>query len=171
MKTIRIGFSTPKHKFLPVFSWAIKLIGRTPYSHVYVRWQTDYGPSICYHAAGHSLHFLSAYMFNRTINMIEEFEITLSDSRYRSMMIYCLENAGKSYGLLEVMAIAIRKITGINLKFLRSGDKKQYCAELVYRIIGIVKEQECPTDPDQIDMKQIYGIVKLMASKEVPGSG
>lgn len=165
MKTITIGFSKPKNKLFPIFSWLIRLYERTPYSHCYLRWETSYGPKICYHAAHTSLHFLSQRQFDKEIKVVEEFTITIPESRYGRVVKYCLETCGQSYGLREVFGIAISEGLGIKWNILKTGEKEQFCAELVYRVLGLITDDKLTKDADMVKLSYVYNLVKEKAAK------
>lgn len=162
MKKIRIGFSKPKDKIFPLFSWAIRLYERTPYSHVYIRWKTKWGTWLCYHAASVMIHFLGEYSFNKHITIVEEFEFGLSEEQFDKLMQFCTKYVGQDYALLEVLMIPFvdylaRKGELVNYA---SGDNKQYCAELVMRAFGEMEGKKLTQDEDRVKLKQVYQFVK-----------
>lgn len=159
MKHITIGFSKP-NKFLPLFSWAIRAYEGIPYSHVFIRWQTSVGPSICYHAAHTSLHFLSDRMFEKTVIPVEQFEFDVTDEQYTRLLKYCLETCGNNYALLGVFGIAVADIFKLSKNPFSSGEDSQYCAELVLRSIGEMNQEKLTYDADIIKLKQVYQFVK-----------
>jgi hypothetical protein len=160
MRKLTIGFSKPKGKFLPIFSWLIRWYEGIPYSHVYIRWQTSVGPSICYHAAHTSLHFLSDKQFDQDIHTVEKFDFDISDEQYMRLLKYCLETCGNSYALFEVFGVAIADIFKLSKNPVSRGEKEQYCAELVLRSIGEMNQEKLTYDADIIKLKQVYQFVK-----------
>lgn len=160
MRKLTIGFSKPKDKLLPVFSWAIRLYERVPYSHVYIRWQTNVGPSICYHAAHTSLHFLSDRMFQKSVDTVESFEFNITDEQYTRLLKYCLETCGNQYALWEVFGIALADLFKLSKNPAGSGGDQQYCAELVLRSIGEMNQEKLTYDADRVKLKQVYQFVK-----------
>lgn len=160
MRKLTIGFSKPKGKLLPFFSWAIRWYEKIPYSHVYIRWQTNVGPSICYHAAHTSLHFLSDSMFEKNVDPIETFEFNITDEQYERLLKYCLETCGSSYALLEVFGLLFMDLLKLNRNPAGTGKDKQYCAELVFRTIGEMNQENLTFDADRVKLKQVYQFVK-----------
>lgn len=159
MRKLTIGFSKPKTKF-PIFSWAIRAYERTVFSHVYVRWQTSVGPSICYHAAHTSLHFLSDTQFNKKICTVESFEFEVTEVQFSKLLKYCLETAGNDYALTGVFAIPLVDLFKLKTNPFGSGPLEQYCAELVYRIVREMTGTELTYDADRVKLKQVYNFVK-----------
>lgn len=158
MRKISIGFSKPKDKKLPLFSWAIRAYEKTPYSHVYIRWQTHWGAWICYHAASVMVHFLGEEAFNKKITIVEEFEFSVSDEQFDKLMQFCIKYAGADYGLRDVLRIPL---WDLGLRPASSDDPwKQYCAELVMRAFGEMEGKKLTQDEDRVKLKQVYQLVK-----------
>jgi len=159
MRKLTVGFSKPKRKF-PIFSWAIRAYEHTEFSHVYVRWQTSVGPSICYHAAHATLHFLSDTCFEKQINTVDSFEFNVSDEKYNKLLKYCLETCGNDYSLVGVLAIPIIDFFGLKKNPFGGGPLEQYCAELVYRILGEMTGDALTYDADRVKLNEVYEYVK-----------
>lgn len=160
MRKMTIGFSVPKCSPFPIFSWAIRAYEGTPFSHVYARWQTSVGPSICYHAAHSTLHFLSDTQFEKKIKVVESFEFTITEEQYGKLMKYCLETCGNDYALVGVLAIPLIDLFGLKKNPFGSGPLEQYCAELVCRILGEMTGEQLAYDADRVKLNQIYEYVR-----------
>ena len=59
MKTIYIEFTKPK-KILPIYSWLIRAIEGTEYSHVRIRWKSSSGVELVYEAGGRSVRLIGS---------------------------------------------------------------------------------------------------------------
>lgn len=160
MKKLTVGFSRPKNSAFPIFSWAIRAYEGTPFSHVYVRWQTSVGPSICYHAAHATLHFLSDSQFEKQITTVDSFEFEVTDEQYSRLLKYCLETCGNDYALVGVLAIPFIDLFGLKKNPFGGGPLEQYCAELVYRILGVMTGAQLTYDADRVKLKEVYNFVK-----------
>lgn len=160
MRKITIGFSKPKNKIFPIFSWAIRAYEHTPFSHVFVRWQTSVGPSICYHAAHTTLHFLSDTCFEKQIKVVESFEFEVTDEQYNKLLKYCLETCGNNYALVGVFGVLYCDLFKVKKNPFGEGPLEQYCAELVYRVIGEMTGAQLTLDADRVKLKQVYEFVK-----------
>ncbi len=152
----------------PLFSWAIRAYEGTPFSHVFVRWQTSVGPSICYHAAHATLHFLSDTQFNKQIQVVEQFEFEVSDEAYGKLLKYCLETCGNDYALVGVFGVLFSDIFKLKKNPFEEGPLEQYCAELVYRILGEMSGAQLTLDADRVKLKEVYNFVK---EKFIAGAG
>ncbi len=164
-----IGFSKPKGKIFPIYSWLIRLFqGNTKYSHVYIRWYSKKADAhIHYHASGRSVHFLCKEEFDKHIDPIEEYEVRISDEGYAKLLHFCMTNAGKDYGLQQAVGIAwvyINKLFGKKIKNpWADGNKSWICSELVGSIIvdviGSKMESGVFIELDSADPKDIKNIV------------
>jgi len=159
VKSITIGFSKPKNMIFPIFSWLIRLIGKTPYSHTYIRWQTSVGPSICYQAAHTTIHFLSDRCFEEQIEEIESFNFSITDEQYGKLLKYCLENCGVKYGLIEVFGVLAAQVFNLKKNPFARGQNEQFCAELVLRIVDEIDGAKPPFDPDLVTLKTLHDYV------------
>lgn len=158
MKKITIGFSTPKNKKLPLFSWIIKAYEGTPFSHVYIRWQTKYGSWLCYHAASTVIHFQGEHAFNEHIKPVEEFEFEISNEDFDKLMEFCIKYAGADYAIWEVLSIPLWD-AGIVTN--DSNDPwSQYCAELICRALASFGSMDLTQSPDRVKLKEVYSFVK-----------
>lgn len=163
MKKLRIGFSKPKDKWLPIFSWAIRLYEGTPYSHVYIRWQTKWNTWLCYHAASVMIHFLGESSFAKHLTIVEEFEFEITDSQFDRLMSFCTKYVGEDYALFEVLMIPVWDFLskrGQTVPTLANSTNKQYCAELVMRALAEMDGENLTFDADRVKLKQVYQFVK-----------
>lgn len=135
-KKLIIGFSTSPS----IVSSLIRTVEGANYSHVYVRFYSEaYDRWLCYHAQASSLHFLSYESFREHFKVIEEFELEVSEETMKKLVQYCIDNAGKPYGRLQLVGMAISRISYLwfSLKLqnpFADGEKTQVCSELVYHV-------------------------------------
>ena len=169
MKKLRIGFSKPKGKIFPIFSWLIRIYEGTPHSHVYIRWETKWNTWLCYHAASVMVHFLGEYSFAKHIEIIEEFEFNVSEEQFDRLMRFCTKNVGQDYALLEALMIPFVDYLEARGKIFHSyasGEVKQYCAELVLRALAEMSQEKLTFDADRVKLKQVYEFVKEKSKSE-----
>jgi hypothetical protein len=163
MTTLRIGFSKPK-SFFPIFSWAIRLFEKTPYSHVFIRWQTSQGVMICYQASGAQINFMGPYAFNKHMTIVDEFEFNnIPDDSWDNLMRFCLNEVGKDYALLGVLFIPFVRLFKLKSNPFCRGENQQYCAELVTRALAHVG-MKLDVDPDSVGLRDVYDFVRISAS-------
>lgn len=135
VKTIFIGFSKPKNSFFPIFSWAIRLIEKTNFSHVYVRHATHYNIDIIYQASGHAVNFESGELFFKKAQTVKEFEFRVSDEAFDAYMSFALRNVGKPYGIKQIFGIFLLKIFKLKSNPFKNGSADYVCSELVAEIL------------------------------------
>lgn len=162
---IKIGFSKPKNKIVPFFSWAIRSVENTEYSHVYANWYSRGAKvNVYYHASGTSVHFLCDEVAKERLQVIHEYEIEIPRERYSKLIHFCMTNAGKSYGMKQVIGIGYSKLMCkinkiINKLFktklkervanpFSDGRKSQVCSELIGALIEDVIDEETNLDLD-----------------------
>lgn len=160
MKSIIIGFSKPKAWFSP-FSWLIRFVERTPYSHVYIRFFSDtFARNIVYQASGRAVNFMGWNLFISKEYSIEEFELSIEDDSHRAMMQYCIDEAGVPYGVLSIFGIGYRLFMGLLNKTVGnpfpSGDASFFCSKLAENIINKFSDQKIPLNPESVLPKDIY---------------
>jgi hypothetical protein len=151
---IKIGFSKPKKWFVP-FSWAIRALYNTKYSHTYVRWYSSgVKVDVAYEASGTSVHFTCKEVFNKKTQIIHEYELDITREQYMSLLHWCMTNAGVSYGTKQAVGIGIMKMFDLSHNPL--GDKnKQICSEVVAHILNEIKDLGIGVDFEKASPKDI----------------
>lgn len=135
MRKIYVGFSKPIHKILPIYSWAIRALEGTKFSHVYVRHSTKYDIDIVYQASGTQVNFESGELFFKKAEAIKEFLFEITDEAFDSYMKFAIQNAGKPYGILQVFGIAVYSLLGLKKNPFPSGSANYVCSEFVGEIL------------------------------------
>lgn len=100
--TIVIGFSRPKAWFEP-FSWLIRLITWSPFSHAYIRYYNSYADRwTVFQASGLKVNFIGNKMFDSIEFVYVEFEIPISENTKRTTVQFAIDKCGSPYGLGQV---------------------------------------------------------------------
>jgi len=138
MKKITIGFSSHEYNLL---SWAIRTVENTPYSHVYIKVHSDsLDRDIIYQASGLAVNFVGTKIFEEKAIIIKEFELDVSDETYLTVIRFAIDQAGKPYGLLDLLGFLYMKAgraMGFNTHNpIRDGEQSYVCSELVATIIA-----------------------------------
>ena len=159
METIYIGFSRPSGWFKP-FSWAIRLLQWTSYSHVYIRVHSNsIDRDIIYQASGLQVNFIGLDLFKSKEIIIKEFPVQITPETKIKVLQYCTDMAGKPYGILEVFGfpwVIFNSFIGrhVNNPF-SDGTNSFVCSEFVGDILKDFLGYPLP-DPQNLDPKQIY---------------
>lgn len=141
MKTIIIGFSRP-HKW-KIFAELIMWWDRSyeganiEMSHAYTRFSgRAWGRDFIYQAAGHKTHFMGSVLFEEINQVVEEYEIPISDEIEIYMGRVCVDREGKPYGIKQVCGqILINLVRIITLNQVRmsnpcaDGEESVTCIE------------------------------------------
>jgi len=134
MPRIIIGFSRPKSK-LAISSYVIRIAENSAYSHAYLRWYSNgIERDMVYHASHGMVHFISGNRFDAEAITVSKYEISLTDEQFKSVMQKCVDLAGTKYGTLQLLGMALEKITGIKNPF-RDGNQTFVCSELVGEVL------------------------------------
>ena len=158
MRTLYIDFTRPIDKPFPVFSYGIRAVQGTPYSHVRLRWINSTGRQVIYEASGSSVKFVGTLAQEQSkVHIVKSYEIGLDRSRYRGLIDLCMEYAGVNYGKLQIIGIALAYLFNMSKNPLSSGKYSQVCSELVGRFLEEVMGFELHLNLDvagplQIDM-------------------
>jgi len=133
---LEIGFSRPKKRILPIYSWAIRAIYRTSYSHVYIRWTTPrIKEDVVYQASGTKINLMAGSIFDKNNYVTSVYEVDITSETYRNLLKYCLQNAGVDYGSLQAVGIGIQHVFNLKKNPFSNGSRAQVCSELVGRIL------------------------------------
>jgi hypothetical protein len=153
MKTITIGLSTTK-KF-NCFSWAIKKLLKTPYSHAYLRLHDDLtNNDMIYQASGLHVNFENINDFINNEIIVKEFPLQVDDDTYTKIISFCEQKVGKPYAIRNIFAIFIYMITGKKL-LKGDGSNKFICSELVGGVLEICGLVNKATDLDYFTPKNV----------------
>lgn len=159
MEFIIVGFSTPK-VFNP-FSWLIKKIQKTKFSHVYIRFHSNaYNRDLVYQASGLKVNFISWKKFQEIESIFAEFPIEIDLHSKQLMIQYCLDQVGKDYDTKGIFGIGIVFIYKMFNKHIKNpfANKEEsfFCSKLAEYILQDFLHQNVGIDPDLVTPKDIY---------------
>jgi hypothetical protein len=166
MKQITIGFSRACTKF-PIFSWLIMLVQKTPYSHVYLKYQDEYLGQTMYFQASHSLvNYMSEAVFLAQETVVKEFTFNISDSCFLSTLQFAANQAGKPYGILEIFGLGIVDFAllfgvGVHNPFKDAG-ATWVCDQLVASLLNTCESVQLPMAINDMAPKDVYNLVSTL---------
>lgn len=158
MESIFIGFSKPKAIFVP-YSWIIRLLQRTKYSHVYIRIPSlSLQRDLIYQASGSKVNFVGLKKFNDEEITVKEYSLQISSEIKTKILQYAIDNSGAKYGIISAIGVAWiiinswfnRKITNP----FKDGQKTFFCDELAGYIIEEIGI-DIPFNPENVGPKEI----------------
>lgn len=159
MRKVVIGFSRPRKKSL--LSTCIMAVEQTNYSHVYVRlYSATYERDLVYQASGLAVNFVGLEHFMDHNLVVDEFEFEISDSAYKKMMQFAIDNAGRPYGGKQLVGMGIRKLglwagTGWKNPWA-DGHQTYVCSELAAYIIKDYISGAIGTNLDDMDPLAVH---------------
>ncbi len=164
MPNIIIGFSRPKSK-LAVIAHIIRLCeGRTPYSHVYLKWHSDsLDRDLVYEAKGSGINFTSPIYFKEHVIVVKEFSLEVSEETKTKIMQYAVDNAREKYGVLQILGIAtVRLLRKLNINIKNPFTAGMVCSELA----GAVLNNFVGVKVEDLDLAGPADIYKILEGLE-----
>ena len=144
VRDVYVGFSKPKMKF-PIYSWLIRALEHTEFSHVYVWHDTKYNLPIIYQASGVAVNFMSGPIFKEKNEVVKEFCFQVTDVAFQKYMQYALENVGRDYSLKQAFGILVKKLFRLKQNPFSNGRSDYICSELVAVILDELMSFKLPT--------------------------
>jgi len=160
MQQIRIGFSRPTSWFAP-FSWIIRLVQWTPYSHVYVSfYSSKYERRLVYQASSLFVNFFGPKTFVKKELVVREFSLSISDETYKKFMQFAIDEAGDPYDILSIIGIGVVLLMGLFGKKISNPFGKRagtfFCSKLVGDILIEIIGAHIAGDINTMLPKDIY---------------
>lgn len=134
-----IGFSKPINRTWPfgyLFSWSIRAVENTEYSHVFISWKSDnLDRELVYEASGTSVHFVGKERFLKKAKIVHSYEIHITEEARKKVIQKAIDYAEAPYGIKQVVGILIVKMArllGRQIKNpLSDGTATWVCSELI----------------------------------------
>lgn len=172
MAKFKVGFSKPTNMTFKWFAWIIMEGYGIPYDHVYVRVHSDsLDRDIIYQASGLAVNFMSPTIFSSINTSIAEFDIEISDEKYKAMMQFAIDNAGKAYGIKEAFGMGIVRICEIFGKKIqnpfRDGQQTYVCSELAGYILEEFAGDQIQGDVYDMSPKVVYDYLISLKPNEL----
>jgi hypothetical protein len=166
MKQITIGFSKACTTF-PIFSWLIMLVQKTPYSHVYLKYQDEFLGQTMYFQASHSLvNSMSAPVFLAQETVYKEFTFNVSDASFLAALQFAANQAGKPYGVLEICGLAIADFAllfGIKIQNpFKDAGQTWICDQLQAALLSTCENVQLPMPLNDMMPKDVYNLVSTL---------
>jgi hypothetical protein len=163
MNEIIIGFSRPK-AWLEPFSWLIRLITWSSFSHAYIRfYDTEYNRWLIFQASGAKVNFIGMTMFDGLENIYEEFNVPISDLTKKVVVQSAIDICGSPYGVGQIIGfgwVLLARLFGKKVKNPFASNSSFVCSELVAEIlIEIDKEDSGTLDPSTMSPQDLYNFM------------
>lgn len=162
MRKLYVEFTRPKG-FKP-FSYLIRAVECTPYSHVRLRWVNTTGVNLVYEASGSSVKFLGPKA-QPDVDVIHTFEFDIDKTAYRRLIQVCMTYAGIRYSISQAIKIGLLSWGIGKGRFTKDGEYAQVCSELVVRVMEKVFGIDLAVDEDTSGPKKLYQELKQVTDK------
>jgi hypothetical protein len=165
MQTLTIGFSKAKSKW-KILSTLIRWLEGTEFSHVFIRWNSEYlQRDVIYQASGSMVHFMEGKRFDSINQTVDKFDILLSDATRKKVIQFAMDQAGAPYSVKQLVGLGLAKLMN-SLGFkgsnpFKDGRSHYICCELVAEVL-IELGYSISQNLDEITPKDIY---ELLSSK------
>lgn len=154
-RKIIIEFTRPKNSLFPWFSYIIRAIEGTDYSHVRLKWKNSSGLDLVYEAAGTGINFKGPIADKDSVYVIDKFDVYVDSKGYRRLINLCVENAGLDYGVKQLLGICLVRLFKLKQNPFSDGRKSQVCSEVVGRFLEEVMGWNTGLDLDIAGVKDI----------------
>lgn len=169
MRTIIIGFSKPKE--FKILAKLIMWFEKTDWSHAYVKFNAiTIERNLIYQASSKMVNFEGSIHFETHAIPIHEYQIDIDDEKYKSIMQFCVDNAGIKYGILSALGAGLVKLgkkLNISIKNpFEDGIHSEFCSELAARVLNQIYLLDY--DLDDITPKDLKEILdKIPEAKKI----
>jgi hypothetical protein len=162
MDSIFFGFSTPKSS--NPFSWLIRIVDKSKFSHAYIRIFDDYSQRwIIYQASGIVVNCIGVKQFNSIENICVEFEIPISIDKKIKTVQFAIDLLGTPYGIKTILGIGIVKLAHIFGKRIENpfadGNKSMVCSKLTACILDEIIIGSKVIDPEVATPTDVYNFL------------
>lgn len=129
---LKIVFTKPKNKKFPIFSWLIRFILKTEYSHcAFILQNKTLGEQIICESVGIiGVRIISPLIWAKNNEVVYCCNIELSKRQYLQAFRFFIRNSGKSYGYLQNLFIMLKIPYSKNYR-----DNNYNCSEFVATLL------------------------------------
>lgn len=149
MNNVVVGFSTPKN--FNLFSWLIRTLGGSTFSHAYLRYHDDVtGEDIVFQASGRLVNMIDYARFCEVEKICAEFKIPVEDKKKIEIISWCEKKLGIPYAVASIIGFGPVLIARLFKKKIKNpfgdGESKLFCSEAVCYVL-----EDLQISPDELD--------------------
>lgn len=135
MKRIELVFTKSK-KFFPIFSWALMLYTKKPYSHIARKLYTSHEYPSYFQASEGKVNYEYEPFFLKKNQVISKLAFLVPEVFYEEMAKRSWEQAGSPYGTLQNLGtLLVDVLKNFNILVKNPIEKGKVCSELIYTTI------------------------------------
>jgi hypothetical protein len=165
-----IGFSHPR-KF-SLHGWIIEKVDGVPYDHAYLRFNLDkVQRNIVFQSIAVGVQLVSESEFEGLCTPLEEYQLYITEAQFISMFQFCIDKAGKPYGLLDVIGLGIAKI--LNKIGIRKsnpfyeGDANYFCSQIIAQCLDNIDPSQFNINADNTSPSDLNSLLKQLNIKRI----
>lgn len=157
---VEIVFTKSKKK-IPIGSWAIRAWTKKSYSHVAVKFTSNYYNSSYYYQASEGLvNYMSEEQFNRKHEIVKIITLPVQENLYHSIKKECFSQAGADYGIAQNLGIVLVDLFNlVGIKIDNPWKKGVNCSELIYIELILPIFGDLGVNPDTVKPHHIEKIL------------
>jgi hypothetical protein len=172
-ESIVVGFSRPINMNFPIFSWLIRLIYQTQYSHVYIKFHSDkLQRCFIYETVGKGTRFINESNWVKHSSVVEEFTLSISDEQKTQMIQACVDNLGNDYGVMQAIGLGIKQLYkelfNKTIQNPFSDEETEICSQAAGNILEILGYEL--GDTEEVAPIDIYNYLKYKEKNNVERS-
>lgn len=160
---IKIGFSRPKNKLFPIFSWLIRLVERTSYSHVYIKIYSSDGTYFIYQASGTHVNIIGSKYFEQGATVVKEYSLPISSEQKKNLLKFVAKECGAPYSITQILNIACHMLFGKG--FLSS--KGYVCSEIAAIVLRDIYNFKLEKDENILTPKDIDMLLARVETEKI----
>lgn len=166
--SVYIGFSRPR-SWYNILSYLIRIVERTDYSHVYIRYEDQWlVRRFYYEAHGLNVHFTTESQWIDLAPIVTDvFFIEATKEQEKRVLQFCFDNVGKNYYFLTLIGIAIvlfLKMFWIKIKNpIRAGKSGEICSKIVAQMLEEVFGVRVCDDLEAVKPVDVYKALEGMS--------
>jgi hypothetical protein len=172
MNKIIVGFSRPKAWFSP-FSWLIRLVTWSPYSHVYIKfYSATYDRWLIYQASGTKVNFIGQTLFDAEEVLCGEFSISVCEKTIQKTVQFAIDKCGSPYGALQIVGfgwVLFMNLFGKKVKNPFYSTSSYFCSEIANDMLEEIKSVNDTMDPAVASPRDVYNFLIAKGYQLVSG--
>jgi len=168
MDSIVVGFSRPK-AWLEPFSWLIRLVTWSQFSHAYIRYYNSYADRwTVLQASGLAVNYMGGTLFDTKEDICAEFELPISSATKLTTVQFGIDRVGLPYSMETIFGICyvmILRLFGKKVTNPFASTSSFVCSELVAQILNEINGTNL--DSSTMTPKDVYSYLVSKGYKQI----
>lgn len=147
MKTIIIGFSKPRA--FKLYAWLIEKVDGASFDHAYLR-LNFFDKDAIYQSTAVGVEFMGYTQWDTATLPVKEYQLSVSDEAFKSLMQFCIDNTGMKYSYLGVLGELLVKLHICKKNPINQGSTREFCSEIIAKCLDQVDPADFNLDADNV---------------------